>query len=79
MKIKFVIRRALAGVVIVPAVAGIYFVGYASLVGLGAMPTATASEVWENGITIGITLTLVLMFWEPLNKVAGALTDSKEK
>lgn len=67
MKLKFVIRRMFAGIVIVPSVAGIYFVGYATLVGAGAEPTATASEVWNNGLVIGVMATLVLMFWEPLN------------
>ena len=55
---KFAIRRLLAGVVIVPAIAGTYFVGYASLVGAGATPTATPSEVWNNGLLFGAVATL---------------------
>lgn len=68
MKIKFVIRRAIAGIVIVPATAVIYFVGYALLVGAGATPTATAPEVWNNGLWLGGYLTLILMFWELVSK-----------
>jgi len=68
MPIKYIIRRAILGIVIVPATAGIYFVGYAGLVGAGATPTATAPEVWNNGLMLGIVATLVLMFWELIDK-----------
>lgn len=76
MKIKFVIRRAIAGIVIVPATAGIYFVGYAMLVGLGATPTATASEVWNNGLWIGGLATLMLMFWEKFSALMDKLEET---
>jgi hypothetical protein len=56
---KFVFRRLLAGIVIVPLVALAYFVFYALLVGLGADPTATPSEVWANGLWLGGFLTIV--------------------
>lgn len=56
---KFVFRRLLCGVVIVPFVAGVYFAGYAMLVGLGAEPTATPSEVWNNGLLFGVATTIV--------------------
>lgn len=56
---KFVFRRLLAGIVIVPLVALAYFVFYALLVGLGADPTATPSEVWANGLMFGVLATLV--------------------
>lgn len=61
---KFYIRRAVAGAVATPIVAGIYFVGYAVLVGLGAEPTATPSEVWANGLFMGATLG-VAFIWAP--------------
>lgn len=56
---KYAFRRLLAGIVIVPFMAVVYFVGYAMLVGLGAEPTATPSEVWNNGLVIGVIATLV--------------------
>ena len=57
-KMKFAIRRLLASVILTPAVAGLYFVIYASLVGLGANPTATPSEVWTNGLWLGVAVSL---------------------
>jgi hypothetical protein len=68
LPIKYIIRRAILGIVIVPATAVIYFVGYALLVGAGATPTSTAPEVWNNGLGFGIYLTLILMFWELIGK-----------
>lgn len=73
MKIKFVIRRALAGIVIVPATALIYTIGYAMLVGLGGTPTASVGEVWGNGLMLGIVATAYLMFHEPINKLLDRL------
>ena len=68
MPLKYIIRRAILGIVIVPATAVIYFVGYALLVGAGATATSTAPEVWNNGLVLGVIATLALMFWESLNK-----------
>lgn len=56
---KFVFRRLLLGVVIVPLIASGYFVVYALLIGGGAEPTATPSEVWNNGLMFGVVSTLV--------------------
>lgn len=58
---KFMFRRLLLGVVIVPLVASLYFVGYLLLVGfsIGGLPTTTPSEVWANGLMFGVVATLV--------------------
>ena len=58
---KFMFRRLLLGVVIVPLVALAYFVLYALLVGvsIGGLPTTTPSEVWANGLMFGVVATLV--------------------
>lgn len=56
---KYVFRRLLAGVVIAPLVAVVYLVGYALLVGAGAEPTSNASEVWTNGLVLGVMVSLV--------------------
>ncbi len=62
---KYVIRRAVAGVAITPLVALTYLVGYAMLVGAGAEPTATANEVWNNGLVLGgiVSLVFALTAW----------------
>jgi len=79
MKIKFVIRRAIAGIFIIPATAIIYTFGYAMLVGLGATPTAMPIQVWDNGLDLGIYLTLILMFWEVVSKALDKLENLAER
>lgn len=56
---KFMFRRLLLGVAIVPLVAMAWFVFYAWLIWCGADPTATPSEVWANGLWLGVIATLV--------------------
>lgn len=55
---KYAFRRLLAGIVIVPLVAVIYFVGCVMLIGLGAEPHGTPSEVWALGLMFGGMATL---------------------
>lgn len=68
---KYLIRRAVLGALAVPFIAGAYTVGYAGLVGLGGQPTASVSEVWSNGITIGIVLAVFLTFYPQIMKRIG--------
>jgi dienelactone hydrolase len=51
--VKFVIRRAVVGVLAIPMVASAYFIIYSVLVGLGSQPTQTPSEVAITGLWIG--------------------------
>jgi len=57
--------RLLLGVVIAPVIAGAWLVIYALLVGLGAMPTQTAPEVFLTGLAFGAMIVLVWA-WEAL-------------
>jgi len=57
--------RLLLGIVIAPALAGVWLVFYALLVGLGAMPTQSAPEVFFTGLAVSSTLVL-LWAWEAL-------------
>ena len=66
---KFYIRRAILGAIATPIVAGVYFIGYALLVGLGAEPTATPRGVWDNGIFIGVILAVMLTFYPQVRKL----------
>lgn len=50
---KYVARRLVAGVVVTPLVAGIYFVLYLDLMLLGAKATGTPSQVFTDGLLIG--------------------------
>jgi hypothetical protein len=67
---KFVIRRAVAGLLLVPAVAGLYFVGYLALVLLGAGMPITLDEVWANGLLIGFVCAVAFAFATQLDRLA---------
>ena len=56
---KYAVRRLVAGIVIVPAVASAYFVMVALLIGAGAGANASPSEVWVSGLSAGVAVTLV--------------------
>lgn len=59
---KFYIRRAIAGVIAIPFVAGAYFVAYALLIGAGAGINNTPSGVWANGLMIGTIVAVGFTF-----------------
>jgi hypothetical protein len=56
---KFVIRRALAGILITPMVAGTWVLVYGLLVANGAGQAHTLGEVWTNGLVLGGIISLV--------------------
>ena len=55
---KFVIRRAVAGVVITPLVAGVWFALVVDLILLGGRPNATPLEIWNTGLGMGAIVSL---------------------
>lgn len=59
---KFYIRRAVAGIVSVPFVAGAWVFFYLMLIVLGGEPNQTISETFANGITIGIIVAVMFTF-----------------
>jgi hypothetical protein len=56
---KYVIRRLVAGIVITPLVAVVWLFGIALLIGAGAEPTATANQVWLDGLWLGVAVSVV--------------------
>jgi len=56
---KYVIRRAVLGIVITPLVALVWLIGIAMLIGMGAEPTASASQVWVDGLWLGVAVSVV--------------------
>jgi hypothetical protein len=54
-----VARRLLASIVITPAIAGAYVLGYALLVANGARQSSTLNEIIANGLFIGAVASLV--------------------
>jgi TM2 domain-containing membrane protein YozV len=55
---KFVIRRAVAGVVITPLVAGLWFALVVDFILLGGVANATPMEVWNTGLGMGVIVSL---------------------
>lgn len=70
---KFVIRRAVAGLLLVPVVAGLYVAGYVALGLLGAGMALTPDEVWANGLLIGFVCAVAFAFATQLDKLVSRL------
>jgi hypothetical protein len=66
-KMKFVIRRAVIGLILSPLVAGAYVLGCALLIGLGAGVSFTVGEAWVNGFEIAGAGVLMFAFWTQFN------------
>jgi hypothetical protein len=65
---KYVIRRAVAGVVAVPVIAGVYVLGMAGLIGLGAGVSFSIEQAWSNGLVLGFASAVVFAFYPQLTK-----------
>jgi hypothetical protein len=65
---KYVIRRAVAGVVAVPVIAGVYVLGMAGLIGLGAGGSFSIEQAWSNGLVLGFASAVVFAFYPQLTK-----------
>lgn len=65
---KFVIRRAVLGLVVVPVVAGTYFVSYAVAYAFVGGASISTSEVWNTGLTIGFVLAVAFAFATQLDR-----------
>lgn len=65
---KFVIRRAVVGVLAVPAVAGAYVFVYLALVILGAENSLKIEEIFNNGLLIGSVSAVMFAFATQVNK-----------
>jgi hypothetical protein len=63
-----VVRRLLAGIVITPAIAGAYVLGYALLVANGAGQSSTLNEIISNGLLFGGMFSLVFALAPILDK-----------
>jgi hypothetical protein len=70
---KFVIRRAVAGLLLMPVVAGLYVAGYVALGLLGAGMSVSFDEVWANGLLIGSVCAVAFAFATQLDKLVARL------
>lgn len=62
---KYVIRRAVLGAVATPVIAFAWVLLIAVMIGLGAEPTASVNQVWNDGLALGV-ITAVLFTFGPL-------------
>jgi len=65
---KFYIRRAVAGVIAVPVVAGLYTFAYLWLIIAGGEPTVSSEEVFNNGLWLGGLVAVMLTFSPQVSK-----------
>ena len=65
---KFVVRRAVVGVLAVPAVSGAYVFVYLWLMLLGAENSLKIEEIWNNGLLIGSVSAVMFAFATQVNK-----------
>lgn len=66
---KYVIRRAILGVVSIPFVAGAYVFLYLLLLLAGAEPNQTISETFFIGSQIGFVFAVILAFYPQFSKL----------
>lgn len=67
-EVKFVIRRAVLGLVALPVVAGTYVFCFMLLASLTNSFSTTLDEVWSNGLLIGFVSAVAFTFATQLDK-----------
>jgi hypothetical protein len=65
---KFVIRRAVVGILSIPFVAGAWVVFYLWLLLAGGEPSQSLEETFNNGLLIGVVVALAFTFSTQLDK-----------
>jgi hypothetical protein len=71
---KFYIRRAVAGIVSIPFVAGAWVFLYLVLILLGGEPQQTISDTFNNGLMIGTLVAVLFTFAPQFNKLVSFLS-----
>ena len=71
---KFIIRRAVVGLLAVPAVSGAYVFGYLGLMLMGAEGGLKIEEIWNNGMLIGSVSAVMFAFAPQVNKFLDRVT-----
>lgn len=65
---KFYIRRAVAGILSIPFVAGAWVFLYLMLLVVGGEPTQSITDTFNNGVSIGIIVAVLFTFSPQFNK-----------
>jgi hypothetical protein len=66
---KFYIRRAVAGIVAIPFVAGAWVFFYLLLLVAGAEPNQSLTDTFNNGLFIGSTVAVMFTFAPQVAKI----------
>lgn len=75
---KFYIRRAVAGIVAIPFVAGAWVFFYLLLILAGGEPQQSLEETFNNGLFIGGTLAVMFVFAPQFSKLLDFLTGENK-
>ena len=70
---KYVIRRAVVGLLALPVVAGTYVFVYVLLGSLGDSLALSLNEIWNNGLLIGSVSAIAFAFATQLDKFVSRL------
>ncbi len=70
---KYLIRRAILGIVSIPFVAGAYTFLYLLLLVAGAEPGTTLTETFNNGLLIASVLAVVITFYPQFSRLLDRL------
>jgi TM2 domain-containing membrane protein YozV len=65
---KFYIRRAVAGIVAIPFVAGAWCFIYLAFIAIGGEPTQSLGETYNNGILIASVVAVMFTFAPQVEK-----------
>lgn len=66
---KFYIRRAVAGIILMPVVAFAYVVVCAFLIGAGAGASFTVAEAWTNGLLLAGISAVSFTFYPQIDRL----------
>ncbi len=75
---KFYIRRAVAGIVSVPFVAGAWCFIYLAFIVIGGEPSQTIDETFSNGLLIGSIVAVMFTFAPQFGKLVSRLTGEEK-
>lgn len=73
---KYVIRRAILGIVSIPFVAGAWVFFYLLLLLAGAEPNQSLSDTFNNGILIGVTCAIFFAFYPQFSRFLDKLVEA---
>lgn len=74
---KFYIRRAVAGVVAIPFVAGAWVFFYLMLIVLGGEPQQSLTDTFNNGLWLGGIIAVMFTFAPQFNKFVAKISGEE--